>query len=165
MCRNGVSRSGCFVSLWPRKTLDLSATPLLPRRRVIPGHYFINFCFLNARSAHYCRHDEWAIGCVLSPPTLCDMDSDNCGGSCNSSDDTTTLPEDVASESRDQADYQFLVGMQINDEDGLVYAFDFPQGLYRGVSSAGNYSGLHVKEKINSDSHSKCGPQRLSPPA
>ena len=25
---------------------------------------------------------------VLSPPTLCDMDSDNCGGSCNSSDAT-----------------------------------------------------------------------------
>ena len=37
-----------------------------------------------------------ASSSVLSPPTLCDMDSDNCGGSCNSSDATTTLPEDVA---------------------------------------------------------------------
>ena len=46
---------------------------------------------------------------------------------------------DVASESRDPADYQFLVGMQrMDNEDSIVS---------NGVSSAGNYSELQPREE------------------
>ena len=62
---------------------------------------------------------------------------------------------DVASESRDPTDYQFLVGMQhINDEDDC----NSPQGLYGGILSDGDYSGLQAKGRIDTYSHIRCGP-------
>ena len=56
------------------------------------------------------------------------------------------LKIEVASESRDPKDYQFLVGLQhIDDEDDLVYVTTRVRvnvGLHRGVLSADDYSRL-----------------------